>query len=109
MSRGLKLLAKDLHVPVIALSQLSRDIEKRKGEDQRPKLSDLRDSGSIEQDADVILFIHKDAGAEGGAADDGRYELVVAKQRAGRLGSVPVVFERPYARFTELEASSFRL
>lgn len=109
MSRGLKLLAKDLRVPVIALSQLSRDIEKRKGEDQRPKLSDLRDSGSIEQDADVIMFIHKDAGGEGSTPDDGRHELVVAKQRAGRLGSVPVVFERPYARFTELEASSFRL
>lgn len=105
ISRGLKILAKELRVPVLALSQLSRDIEKRKGDDQRPKLSDLRDSGSIEQDADVILFIHRDATEVGGRGSDNRAKLIVAKQRAGRTDETDVVFQKAYNKFEDLDPS----
>jgi replicative DNA helicase len=99
MSRGLKLLAKELRVPVIALSQLNRDVEKRRGADAKPRLSDLRDSGAVEQDADVIMFISRDEADPTGAA----HVLHVEKNRAGRIGQVPVIFEKSYSRFVELE------
>ena len=103
ISRGLKSIAKELKVPVLALSQLSRAPEQRLG--QKPQLSDLRESGSIEQDADVVIFIFRerkaaDEGPEGEA--DGRgleMKLIVEKQRNGPTGSVPVVFMRPWVRF----------
>lgn len=105
ISRALKSIAKELHVPVLALSQLSRAPEQRPG--QRPMLSDLRESGSIEQDADVVIFIfrEKKAAEEG---QDGEEEfpqggsetrLIVGKQRNGPTGDVPVVFLKPYAKF----------
>jgi len=105
ISRGLKSIAKELHVPVVALSQLSRAPEERPG--HRPQLSDLRESGSIEQDADVVLFIfredvYKRTGDEDGGEPAGRTELIVGKQRNGPTGNVPVVFIKRYARFENL-------
>jgi len=104
ISRGLKSIAKELRVPVLALSQLSRAPEQRPG--QRPQLSDLRESGSIEQDADVVIFIFRErrasAAAEGEEEiDRGGVEtkLIIGKQRNGPTGEVPVVFMKPYARF----------
>ncbi|MBZ5515370.1 MAG: replicative DNA helicase [Acidobacteriia bacterium] len=101
ISRGLKSIAKELHVPVVALSQLSRAPEERPG--HRPQLSDLRESGSIEQDADVVIFIfRKDVYRHEGGEDgepSGRTELIIGKQRNGPTGNVPVVFLKPFARF----------
>ena len=105
ISRGLKSIAKELKVPVVALSQLSRAPEQRTG-NQRPQLSDLRESGSIEQDADLVIFIYREKKAQQddtGEEDHlhGGYEthLIIGKQRNGPTGDVPVVFLRPYARF----------
>lgn len=103
ISRSLKSIAKELHVPVLALSQLSRAPEERPG--HRPQLSDLRESGSIEQDADVVLFIFRqdvyrqaEEEQEGGGTS-GRCELIIGKQRNGPTGNIPVVFIKRYARF----------
>jgi replicative DNA helicase len=107
ISRGLKSIAKELRVPVLALSQLSRAPEQRLG--QRPQLSDLRESGSIEQDADVVIFIFRQRkAAEEGEAEgevDRRgveMKLIVGKQRNGPTGDIPVVFMRPYAKFANM-------
>lgn len=108
ISRSLKSIAKELHVPVIALSQLSRAPEERPG--HRPQLSDLRESGSIEQDADVVLFIfredvYKRTAEEGEAGEPvGKTELIIGKQRNGPTGNVPVVFLKPFARFENYSA-----
>ena len=105
ISRGLKSIAKELKVPVLALSQLSRAPDQRPG-NQRPQLSDLRESGSIEQDADVVIFIFREKKAAQGEPTEednlhGGYEthLIIGKQRNGPTGDVPVVFLKPYARF----------
>src|SRR6478672_8369354 len=102
ISRSLKALSKELNVPILALSQLSRKVEERKG--GRPMLSDLRESGAIEQDADVVMFIHRDDGGdedEGGGSGAGYggggrgatpVELIVAKQRNGPTGTIDLVF-----------------
>jgi replicative DNA helicase len=113
ISRSLKQLAKELDVPIIALSQLSRKVEERK--DGKPMLSDLRESGSIEQDADVVMFIHREAkdgeGDGGGDGGGGRrtmeVELIVAKQRNGPIGSVDLVFLPEYTRFESRARGGF--
>ena len=105
ISRSLKSIAKELHVPVLALSQLSRAPEQRPG--QKPQLSDLRESGSIEQDADVVIFIFRERrGAEEGEAEEPGIptRLIVGKQRNGPTGEVPVVFIRPHVRFENYSA-----
>ncbi|HLY63190.1 MAG TPA: replicative DNA helicase [Terriglobia bacterium] len=104
ISRGLKSIAKELHVPVIALSQLSRAPEAGKG--REPQLSDLRDSGSIEQDADVVIFIHRGSSSEDGESDDPGVlvDLNIGKQRNGPTGPFKLVFLKPYVRFENYSA-----
>jgi len=96
ISRGLKAMAKSLDVPVIACSQLNRAPEKRTGKHSRPQLSDLRESGAIEQDADLVLFIWRDL--EG----DGTAEIIVGKQRNGPTGTIGVGFIKQLTRFVNL-------
>ncbi len=106
ISRGLKARAKELKVPVVALSQLSRAPESRGG-DHRPQLSDLRESGSIEQDADVVAFIFREEVYKKDEPDlDGRAELIVAKQRNGPTDTLRMVFIKSYTRFENLAAES---
>ncbi len=101
ISRALKLLARELQCPILALSQLSREVEKRSS--KVPQLSDLRDSGALEQDADIVMFIYReDAYAESGAARTNMAEIHIAKQRNGPVGFVTTRFDAPTVRFTNL-------
>ena len=99
-SRQLKLLAKELEVPVIALSQLNRDCEKR--QDKRPILADLRESGSLEQDADLALFIYRDEVYNPDTEQPGIAELLLRKHRNGPIGEKDVAFLKRFARFDNL-------
>ena len=96
-----------MNIPIIALSQLSRDAVKRQGSNSMPQLSDLRESGSIEQDADMVLFIHRYdyQGLNEDPADAGRTELIIAKHRNGEIGNIPLMFRSSEVRFVD-EAES---
>jgi len=101
ISRSLKGLARELNIPIVALSQLSRGIESRT--DQRPKLSDLRESGSIEQDADVVLFIYREDKTKTDSENKNIAEIMVAKHRNGPIGSVKLFFNEQYTSFRNLD------
>ena len=102
ISRQLKETAKELHIPIIALAQLNRNLMSRQGSSNgRPVLSDLKDSGSIEQDADMVLFIHRPALLGLSEFGDDNAELLIAKNRAGEMGIIPLRFNGDFVRFTE--------
>jgi replicative DNA helicase len=104
ISRSLKALAKELQVPVVALSQLSRAVETRGGT-KRPVLSDLRESGTIEQDSDLVIFVYRaDAYESDPAKRDGKAEILIAKQRNGPTGTVELAFLSECTRFDSLKS-----
>jgi replicative DNA helicase len=109
ISRSLKALAKELNIPVLALSQLNRAVEI--SNDKRPMLANLRESGALEQDADVVLFVHRPEKynilEEGGKSTEGLAEIIIGKQRNGPIGDVQLTFVKEYARFENLAMPSF--
>lgn len=100
ISRGLKILARELNVPVVALSQLSRNLESRA--DKRPNLADLRESGSLEQDADIVVFLYRDELYNRDSPDRGTAEVIVAKHRNGAVGATALAFLSQYSRFVNM-------
>ncbi|HST43254.1 MAG TPA: replicative DNA helicase [Conexibacter sp.] len=105
MSRGLKILARELQVPVIALSQLSRAVETRT--DKRPILSDLRESGQIEQDADLVMFIYRDEYYDRESEREGEADIIIAKHRNGGLADVVLTFQKEYPKFMNFAGDRF--
>jgi replicative DNA helicase len=101
ISRGLKNLAKELSIPLIAVSQLNRDVEKRAG-GRKPQLSDLRESGAIEQDADLVLFISREEMLNPTENNAGRAEITIAKQRNGGTGIFQLAFLKQFTKFEDL-------
>jgi replicative DNA helicase len=106
MSRGLKGLARELNVPVIALSQLSRAVEQRGGE-KKPVLSDLRESGAIEQDADLVMFIYRDEYYDKDSERPGEADIIIAKHRNGPVGDVVLTFQKEYPKFMNYAGERF--
>jgi len=104
ISRSLKAMARELDVPVIALSQLSRAVESRRG---KPRLSDLRDSGALEQDADVVMFIHRDDKMNENSDRPGIAEILVEKHRNGPVGKIDLRFDEQKTTFLSIEKSDF--
>ncbi len=104
ISRALKSLARELDVPVVALSQLNRDVESR--DDHRPRMSDLRESGAIEQDADVIILLHREEYFKPTEDNAGLAQLIIAKQRNGPTGVVTLRFFKNYMRFENFQGRS---
>jgi len=104
ISRSLKTLARELDVPVLALSQLSRAVEQRRG---KPRLSDLRDSGSIEQDADVVMFIHRDDKMNENSDKPNIAEIMIEKHRNGPTGKIDLFFDEKRTTFVSIEKSDF--
>jgi replicative DNA helicase len=107
MSRGLKGLARELGVPVIALSQLSRAVEQRGRDDKKPILSDLRESGAIEQDADLVMFIYRDEYYNQDSERPGEADIIIAKHRNGPVGEIQLTFQREYPRFMNYAGERF--